>query len=965
MPELALYRNPTIEYVPRVNLQVADKTLATMQQNHLKTIELQGELAAAVNAMDLDESENDYKAGLIDDIEKTVEDSTVNGYAGYALDDIIKKLGDINGNQLLKGKIDANAAHKKYIADIQARNDITQDTKDRFIELNPYDQYAKYMDENHPDFDPSKYKEAGTYTWQATNNPVKDIPLTDIFAMVGSILEADKSSWDTVTYVGADGIEHPNYKAGDLYIKTSSGSKEYLTKEKIQSAWDAVLDSNPEYRKSIQQGLDNLIWKAGKNGITPEWVAEENKNNKVPDEYRLVLKADGNPRTLDEYIDLVKDEFAEAKKYNRTTGINNKLTPIKTDSGSPSRGKGNGNGVDSDLDLLQSDGSKSPMIEKDTNKMVSSYRDSLIEGSKLFSELDQRYNLDYTIAANSPIKFLHGDSLIEAIKKSVGGNITTDVEFDIAQIRNNEMKYGSYYNNIESVINSNDASLEETYNVASSYMQNGGDLADFADSDNKELKRIANANALAVKSIFTPKYNDEGVITDEVDKIKYSADKGTITGILNELGFEPSTYKDEGIEIADNGASIILNKSGSRNLTKFSDAVRKVSQGGAKGKFYRGNHHIPGSETNISGYSRNIPEYKWNRMWNNEFYRYSYLPQREIEALKGKVDYQQLAEPETVTMGSRTYTGLNPRHEYALAAGAATGDAAYNRMAEDEIKLALPKLGNGEFDTSNTYLVVKDPKTGNNIAKSLTSLYGTSATSEKQKFIQNLQAALTSTLRDKVLFARVRDDDGDWGYEITYPTGITSKTKTVNGETTTEDKYTDTKTIRIYENFLNDPDFQLLVDTSNKNIYQDIYTSADLHPGLNIDLVGDHRTTFGYRYIGSDSNNIPKYQLLQDGNPIEGEYGRDVIVPFKQLTGVLNNYYGDAVLYKAQHQANRDAQGVAIEKAVDDLIKNLSTSKGVNFNPILNVLKETFGYENPNAELKNIIENYIFAYAFE
>ena len=80
MPELALYRNPEIQYAPRVNLQVADNVLSTMQQNHLKTIELQGELAAAVNEMDLDESENGYKAGLIDDIERTVEDSTVNGY---------------------------------------------------------------------------------------------------------------------------------------------------------------------------------------------------------------------------------------------------------------------------------------------------------------------------------------------------------------------------------------------------------------------------------------------------------------------------------------------------------------------------------------------------------------------------------------------------------------------------------------------------------------------------------------------------------------------------------------------------------------------------------------------------------------------------------------------------------------------------------------------------------------------
>ena len=251
MPELALYRNPEIQYAPRVNLQVADNVLSTMQQNHLKTIELQGELAAAVNEMDLDESENGYKAGLIDDIERTVEDSTVNGYSGYALDDIVKKYGDIKKNPVLIGKIKANQAHKANDAKLDqmvAKGTITQDTADRFKYLNPYYNNVQ-LDKNG--------NAIGTDTWEAKYNPVRDIPVTEIFNYMSSILQDDKSAWDTITYVGADGSEHSTYQPGDVYIKNSSGTKQYLTEDKIRAAWDATLRANPEYAAALKQAKDN------------------------------------------------------------------------------------------------------------------------------------------------------------------------------------------------------------------------------------------------------------------------------------------------------------------------------------------------------------------------------------------------------------------------------------------------------------------------------------------------------------------------------------------------------------------------------------------------------------------------------------------------------------------------------------------------------------------------------------
>ena len=101
MPDIIQYVAPTMQYVPRVDVQALGTTLHNMEQTHLKTIELEGEVQKALNQIDLDESENGYKAELANEITKTVDDSTVNGYAGYALSDLIRTAGNIEKNPVL------------------------------------------------------------------------------------------------------------------------------------------------------------------------------------------------------------------------------------------------------------------------------------------------------------------------------------------------------------------------------------------------------------------------------------------------------------------------------------------------------------------------------------------------------------------------------------------------------------------------------------------------------------------------------------------------------------------------------------------------------------------------------------------------------------------------------------------------------------------------------------------------
>ena len=571
MPELALYRNPTIEYVPRVNLQVADKTLATMQQNHLKTIELQGELAAAVNAMDLDESENEYKAGLINDIEKTVEDSTVNGYAGYALDDIIKKLGDIKGNQLLKGKIDANAAHKKYIADTQARTDITQDTKDMFIEQNPYNLNKTDNEGN--------VLEPGTYSWTPKSTPVRDVPLTEIFDQAVKIASPEMSSWDTVIYQNADGTTSTTAGPNTIGYIDSSGKTTKLSKEKLLDAVNAVINSNQEYRASLNQAFKVQEWKLN-NGRIPKEAYEAGI---VPG-----VDKSGNPTSLNEYIKASVDPFLNAKMYSYSES-NKKYNPFTSKQLEALSGANVGGRVSSLLEyangLGRNAGGNNISIRDDQF-----LTDNLVGTIKLAGDLRNRLTLpieeggfgidnsDLGLSSDS-IGIPADYSTVEnAVIKSKGVSNVNDLDNEtkdfLYKTKSNYLLYAATIDDYNNAISGNDAGA--AWRFITPLISNGQDISQFSTSTNPYVKKVVEARSKAIRSAF---YNDSANRTADWIKMSYDNEDDLNEALAN-LGGKQSAL-DSGFRISGN--DIILDYDNRNQIENFAQLIAPNK----KGHFYR------------------------------------------------------------------------------------------------------------------------------------------------------------------------------------------------------------------------------------------------------------------------------------------------------------------------------------------------------------------------------------------
>lgn len=289
---MRIYKNQHKGIGPSYDLSVVTDAYDTLEQNHLKAVEASSALQSAVAQLDLDESEEPFRQNLINEINQTIDDNTVNGFKGYALDDIIAKQGNIMSNPALLGRLKANKAHKEYINFIKQRTDINQDIKDKAIEENSYS-YTDTFDSNG--------KIIGGTEWTPNTTPVRQIDQAEVMQKVLQIVKAEKGNYNTTTFINSDGTISKEWKPGVSLgvLNTITGQYEKLTEAKIQEGIDAVFKANPEYLASLTQDWETAKWKYEKTGIDTG-----------------VINSDGTTMSLEEYKNSIYSPFKKASAYN-------------------------------------------------------------------------------------------------------------------------------------------------------------------------------------------------------------------------------------------------------------------------------------------------------------------------------------------------------------------------------------------------------------------------------------------------------------------------------------------------------------------------------------------------------------------------------------------------------------------------------------------------------------------------
>lgn len=304
------YINTQQAQIPSYNLEVASNAFNKLNEGHIQAIQAQSELQNAVAQLDLNETEEDFRQQLVNEIDSTVKENTRYNNAYFALPDIIAKAGNINSNPELIGRLRAQQAYKANIDAIDARTDVNDAAKEMAKAMSPY----YYRDKQTGEL-------INNGVWKPGYSPVKSYDVNQILQLIGQYVSSDEGGFSgPISFLNADGSvsDHWDPAGGLGILKQQTGEWKRLSKEKIKAAWNAAIAANPGIIASLQQDYKVANW---------------NLDTKGEDIYNIVGK-DGSRITFNDFVNRIIDPYAKAKSYyNKTSSItyNNDVIKSYTD----------------------------------------------------------------------------------------------------------------------------------------------------------------------------------------------------------------------------------------------------------------------------------------------------------------------------------------------------------------------------------------------------------------------------------------------------------------------------------------------------------------------------------------------------------------------------------------------------------------------------------------------------------
>lgn len=291
------------DFVPRVDLQTLGSTFNTLEQGHQAAVKASSDLETHVANLEMNEVEDGFKEQLISEIRNTIDSNTVYGNSFAALDNLVEKLGNINSDGRIIGRLRNQRAKKEYDARIDAMH-IPDGMKEMYKEENPY-----YYKDGEVDKHTGRIKPGEK--WQANTKPVTTIPQSEIAKYALSIAAKEAGGGDSVTFLDANGrpTSDPTKSAtGEIY-KQVSGKFERLSKDKIRKAYREAIQAIPGAEDSLKQDYRYLNYehdKLAKNGDNPAPYMQG------------VTDKNGNIYTYDQWLNNRIEGLADVAAYNHS-----------------------------------------------------------------------------------------------------------------------------------------------------------------------------------------------------------------------------------------------------------------------------------------------------------------------------------------------------------------------------------------------------------------------------------------------------------------------------------------------------------------------------------------------------------------------------------------------------------------------------------------------------------------------
>ena len=521
MPEFVNYQ---LQQMPirQIDTNLVGRSLETITAGNKEALQKQSELRAAIANMDLNEAEDGFRQQLFDDINTAIENNSFEGNAYYALDDIIKKAGDISSNPALLGRLRAQQAYKQFQTNVDARTDLNDDTKAWAKAMNPY-HYQDKVDEN-------TGKVIGGTEWKPDITPVKDIDFNDILKLAAQYVTPDGGTIQNITFIDANGRPTSSPTGALARLNTTTNTWEAITPAKLRAGIEAAMNANPEYAAGLRQAYTVLQWKY------------ENGDNADA----LIDTKTGRPKSFEQYIDDIVNPFIRARAYynsksqqnyndaafaalaaNRDSNNNNStnnpgVQAMLNNNGAP--------GIDGFRVTVQDDTRAKALLTVDNIK-------STIKNDIAALDPEGKINLDIVdvTSADSIRKVLSSNGISDDIINSV----IASSRREIAQNR----EAFDIYNNLRSQ-NTKEAAAE----IMKLSLQSGVDVSQEDLNNNEYLNKYYKEYNQLVANAFD-KANNFGYVTN---------DKKQFDRLVSMLGGNEETLKTLGYNISKQNGKYIV-----------------------------------------------------------------------------------------------------------------------------------------------------------------------------------------------------------------------------------------------------------------------------------------------------------------------------------------------------------------------------------------------------------------------
>ena len=265
-------------------------------QNYVQTrnqmwedaIKQKSAIDVALGNLKLNAAEDKWKYDYGRRIQKKIDDAAKFGDYSRALDTAVLEAGKAVSSPEVMGRIRANEAYEKKKQEVESRNDISDLTRQRWLDQNKYHYEDTYDDEGNI---------IGGTEWNAGWSPVSRVEITKLAQAAAQIAAPYKGSTST-SKSGQSSVTDQNglygekgSKSGSTMLSKSGGSSrsssysyQRLPEEKIREVFDVLWKADNQAMLSLEQDYQDIKWKVEKLTKERDETTDEIKRKSLDDE---------------------------------------------------------------------------------------------------------------------------------------------------------------------------------------------------------------------------------------------------------------------------------------------------------------------------------------------------------------------------------------------------------------------------------------------------------------------------------------------------------------------------------------------------------------------------------------------------------------------------------------------------------------------------------------------------------